>query len=68
MMTLLNVPGKGFPGPLQILRNKFFVTYDVIIMSRASVLLVLWFRLDFLQENKTSVTCLVGAGLNSNVH
>ena len=27
-----------------------------------------WFGLDVLQENKTSVACLVGSGLNSNFH
>ena len=27
-----------------------------------------WFGLDFLQENKTSVACLVGPGLSSNFH
>ena len=27
-----------------------------------------WFGLDFLQENKTSVACLEGSGLNSIFH
>ena len=27
-----------------------------------------WFGLDFLQEKRTSVACLVGSGLNSNFH
>ena len=27
-----------------------------------------WLGLDVLQENKTSVACLVGSGLNSNFH
>ena len=27
-----------------------------------------WFGLDFLQENKTSVACLVGSGLNPIFH
>ena len=27
-----------------------------------------WFGLDYLQENKTSVACLIESGLNSNFH
>ena len=27
-----------------------------------------WLGVDFVQENKTSVACLVGSGLNSNFH